>query len=88
MVEVAKALGVRLRGDIVERTMAFVDSLPDSSTASMQRDIMAGRPSELESQNGAVVRFGRKVGVDTAVHSFIYNSLILSEMKARGMLEE
>ena len=86
MVEVAKALGVRLRGDIVERTMAFVDSLPYSSTASMQRDIMAGRPSELESQNGAVVRFGRKVGVETPVHSFIYNSLILSEMKARGML--
>ncbi len=87
MVEVAKALGVRLRGDIVERTMAFVDSLPYSSTASMQRDIMAGRPSELESQNGAVVRFGRSVGVETPVHSFIYNSLILSEMKARGMLE-
>ena len=86
MVEVAEALGVRLRGDIVERTMAFVDSLPYSSTASMQRDIMAGRPSELESQNGAVVRFGRKVGVETPVHSFIYNSLILSEMKARGML--
>ncbi len=86
MVEVAKALGVRLRGDIVERTMAFVDSLPYSSTASMQRDIMAGRPSELESQNGAVVRFGRSVGVETPVHSFIYNSLILSEMKARGML--
>ncbi len=86
MVAVARALGVGLRDDIVERTMAFVDSLPYSSTASMQRNIMEGRPSELESQNGAVVRLGESVGVDTPLHSFIYNSLVLSEMKARGIL--
>jgi 2-dehydropantoate 2-reductase len=87
MVRVARAMGVRLREDIVERTMSFVDFLPYASTASMQRDIMEGRPSELESQNGAVVRMGKKVGVETPVHSFIYNSLILSEMKARGQLK-
>jgi len=30
-----------------------MDSLPPSGTASMQRDIMEGRPSELEAQTGA-----------------------------------
>jgi 2-dehydropantoate 2-reductase len=49
----------------------------------MQRDVMAGRPSELESQNGAVVRLGREVGVATPLHAFIYHSLIPMELQAR-----
>src|SRR6476646_1994747 len=55
---VARAHGVGLPDDAVEETLAFTDSLPQEGTTSMQRDIMAGRPSELESQNGAVVRLG------------------------------
>jgi 2-dehydropantoate 2-reductase len=82
--DVACARGIALPEDVIERTMDFVDSLPYEATASMQRDILAGRPSELEAQNGAVVRLGREVGVETPVNAFIYDSLILSEMKARG----
>ena len=50
----------------------------------MQRDLMDGRPSELEVQNGGVVRLGLEVGVPTPVNSFIYNSLLPQEMKARS----
>ena len=53
----------------------------------MQRDIMEGRPSELEVQNGAVVRFGQEEGVPTPVNAFIYYTLLPQEMKARGQLE-
>ena len=56
-------------------------------TASMQRDIMAGRPSELEAQSGAVVRYGAAVGVATPVHQFIYATLLPLERQSRGQLQ-
>jgi 2-dehydropantoate 2-reductase len=52
----------------------------------MQRDIMDGRPSELEWQSGAVVRLGREAGVATPLNAFIYHSLLPQELKARGKL--
>ncbi len=79
----ARAHGVAVGDDAVARTLAFFDSLPPAGTASMQRDVMAGRPSELESQNGAVVRLGREAGVATPVHDFLYASLLPQERRAR-----
>jgi 2-dehydropantoate 2-reductase len=82
--KIARTKGVELSEQIVADTMRFVDSLPEDSTASLQRDIMAGRPSELESQNGAVVRLGLELGVDTPIHRFIYYALLPMELAARG----
>ena len=82
---VAEAKEIHLAPDIVERTMAFLGSLPPSSTASMQRDIMEGRPSELEAQNGAVVRLGRKVGVATPVNEILFHLLLPMERQAREL---
>ncbi|NIO10410.1 MAG: 2-dehydropantoate 2-reductase [Deltaproteobacteria bacterium] len=84
---VGRARNIHFGSDIVERTMAFTDSQPADGTASMQRDIIASRPSELESWNGAVVRLGREVNVATPVHGFIYSSLLPLELRARGRLE-
>ena len=84
---VAHARGIALPEESIPNTMALVDSLPPNGTASMQRDIMAGRPSELESQNGAVVRLGQEVGVDTPLHTFIYHALLPSELRARAVTE-
>lgn len=81
---VAVALGVALPREAIGETLAFIDGLPPQGTASMQRDIIAGRPSELASQSGAVVRLGKEFGVDVPVHRFIYQSLLLLEMQARG----
>ena len=53
----------------------------------MQRDIINGLPSELDVQNGAVVRLGQEVGVDTPVNSFIYYSLLPMEKRARGQIQ-
>ena len=44
---------------------------------------MAGLPSELEAQNGAVVRLGVAENVATPTHLFIYHSLLLQEDAAR-----
>ena len=82
---VARARGVRLGEDAVEKTIAFIDRMPEDSTASMQRDLMEGRPSELESQTGSVVRLGRQAGVPTPVNDFLYASLLPMEKKARSL---
>ncbi len=79
----AQARGVALPEDVVERSMAAVDALPPEGTASMQRDIMAGRPSELGSQNGAVVRLAREAGVPVPANDFIYRALTAQEHQAR-----
>jgi len=69
---------------LVDKTMAFLDGMPPESTTSMQRDIMEGRPSELESIVGAVVRIGRDLGVATPVHRFIHASLLPTEAGTGG----
>jgi 2-dehydropantoate 2-reductase len=85
--EVGLARGVALTPEAMEAALAFMDALPATATASMQRDILAGRPSELEAQNGAVVRLGAEAGVDTPLNRFIYASLLPQERKARGLSE-
>jgi len=82
--EVARARGIEVRADIVERMMRFLDGLPAEGTASMQRDIIEGRPSELDSQNGAVVRLAERAGLDVPVHRFIHACLTPLERRARG----
>jgi 2-dehydropantoate 2-reductase len=86
IIAVAQRRGIALSDDVLAATMRFIDSMPPQSTLSMQRDMMEGRPSELESQNGAVVRLGSEVGVATPLHAFLYRSLLPMELAARGQL--
>jgi 2-dehydropantoate 2-reductase len=81
---VARKRGVRQASDIVARTMSFIDTMPKEGTASMQRDVADGRPSELEAIIGSLVRFGRETGVPTPAADFIYASLLPQEKRARG----
>lgn len=83
----ALARNIDLSKDIIRNTMEFLDSIPPAGTASMQRDIMNGKPSELEAQTGAVVHMAQQAGVETPVNAFIYHSLLPMEMRARGELE-
>jgi 2-dehydropantoate 2-reductase len=53
----------------------------------MQRDIMEGRPSELEAQVGTVVRMGQKYNIPTPIHTMIYHSLLPQESIARNQLD-
>ena len=84
VVAVAGALDIALPGDVIDTALSLIDRLPPDATASMQRDIIEGRPSELEYQNGSVVRLGGEAGVPTPVNEFIYHSLLPQEMAARG----
>jgi 2-dehydropantoate 2-reductase len=78
----AKARGIDLPSDSIGKAMANIDSLPADGTSSMQRDVVARRPSELESQNGAVVRMAKEVGVEVPTHELIYQTL--KSLETRG----
>lgn len=85
VVDLARARGVNLAPGLVDKTLAFTDKLPEDATASMQRDLLEGRPSELEAQTGAIVRLGREAGVATPANAFLYAVLLPSERLARGL---
>jgi 2-dehydropantoate 2-reductase len=81
---VARARGVPLGGDVVERTMAKLDAVPADATVSMQRDLAAGRPSELQDQIGAVIRIGAATATPTPLHDAVSALLLPLERAARG----
>ncbi len=83
VLEVAQANGIGIEETAIPDTIAFIDKLPPEGTASMQRDIIDGRPSELHEQSGAVVRYGEKADVPTPVNRFVYHSLLPQERESR-----
>ncbi len=81
---VGRARGVALPDEAVDAALAIVDGVVPEATASMQRDIAAGRRSELLDQAGAVVRLGRDAGVPVPVHEALLAVLLPQERAARG----
>ena len=85
VVLVANSCGVGLTEKSVQAVMDRIDQTQPDTMASMQKDILAGRPSELESQTGALVRMARAADVSVPTHEFIYASLLPMEKKARQL---
>ena len=79
----ARARGVNLAPEAVARSLELLDKLPADGTASMQRDIVAGRPSELFDQTGAVVRLGKDAALPVPIHVCLYAALLPQEQTAR-----
>jgi 2-dehydropantoate 2-reductase len=72
---VASAEGVDLPADIVARSLALHQSFPKTMYASMYHDLAKGRPLELDSFSGHIVRRGRALGVATPVHEMAWLAL-------------
>jgi 2-dehydropantoate 2-reductase len=71
----ARANGVPLTDDAVERTLAFADRMPADATSSMHRDLAAGLPGsshELDAQAGAICRLAARRGVDVRLHDLAF----------------
>ncbi|MDP7617315.1 MAG: 2-dehydropantoate 2-reductase [Arenicellales bacterium] len=85
-IAVGGALGYPLPDNLKQQMWDFYHGVPHDTTASLMRDILSGRPSELDAWNGAIVRFGDQVGVPTPVHQFTYDVLLPMERRARGQL--
>jgi len=82
---IAKAKGVNLPENIIEKQFQVIENQPYNTTSSLQRDIMDGKPSELEAQNGTIVRMGKELGIPTPINTFIYHCLLPQEKEARGL---
>ena len=86
IVAIANAKSVDLNNHHVEMVLKVIDNLDYDTTASMQRDIMEGRPSELETFNGYINKMGRELHINTPANSFTYHSLLPMEKRARGLI--
>jgi 2-dehydropantoate 2-reductase len=81
---VAQAAGIALDQAASTRMFDFVRTFPPEATTSMQRDLMEGRPSELDAQLGVICRLGWEYGVSIPLVRALYNSLAAREAIARG----
>ena len=82
--QVANAKSIALTKKDIEIAIKAIDTTGYNTTASMQRDIQEGRPSELENFNGYIVQQGEKLNIKTPVNSFIYTTLLPQEKLARN----
>ncbi|MDP4202136.1 MAG: 2-dehydropantoate 2-reductase [Bacteroidota bacterium] len=81
--DLSQKLGINIAPDFVDKTVGVIDSFDYNASASLARDIWEGRPSELEYQNGTVVRLAEKYRLEVPVNKFIYSALLPQERKAR-----
>ncbi len=79
----SQEMGICIESDFISRTMSFVDSFAYDATSSLTRDVWEGKPSEIEYQNGTVVRLAEQYSVHTPVNKFIYECILPMEKKAR-----
>ena len=63
IVNLSHAMGIEFEEDLVERNLKILSNLAPESTTSMQRDVMAGKQSEIDGLVYEVVRMGREYGV-------------------------
>jgi 2-dehydropantoate 2-reductase len=84
MIAIASARGIDLGDDAIERTLERYERMSPDSTSSLQRDIIEGKPSELEAQAGAIVRMAREARVATPICETLYALLLPQERVARG----
>ena len=79
----SQKIGIDIEPEFVEKSVAVIDSYPYETTSSLTRDVWEGKPSEIEYQNGTVVKLGRQYGVDTPINLFVYSCILPMETKAK-----
>ncbi len=68
---VARALGIELHGDPWDMVMKGA-SAPGKHKSSMLQDVEAGRMTEVDFMNGAIVHWGEKAGVPTPLNRVMW----------------
>lgn len=85
IVKIANAKNILLTRVDIDRTFSIYDKLNPKTTASMQRDVMENKPSELENFNGYIVNQGKKLKIKTPINELIYKTLLPQENLARNL---
>ena len=69
---VARAEGVPVAPDVIERIEAYVTGIPGTMRSSLLIDLSQGKRIEVEALHGAVVRRAAKAGVQAPIMSALY----------------
>ena len=72
---VARAEGVNVSADRINRIEGYMATLPPSTRSSLLIDLQQRKRIEVEALQGAVVRRGKKTGVPTPIHAALYAAL-------------
>jgi 2-dehydropantoate 2-reductase len=70
--QIARAEGVPVASDVVDRIGPYVEGIPGSMRSSLLIDLSQGKRIEVEALQGAVVRRGIKLGIPTPVIATLY----------------
>jgi 2-dehydropantoate 2-reductase len=81
--DVARANGVDLEIDDCERYVREYGSAIRGARPSLLLDLLAGRPTEVEWINGAVPRYGTRVGVPAPANELITALVLAKERRSR-----
>jgi 2-dehydropantoate 2-reductase len=73
----ARAEGVPVAPDVVDRMIPYIDAIPGSMRSSLLIDLQQGKRIEVEALQGAVVRRAQKLGIPTPILSTLYAVLKL-----------
>ncbi len=74
--EVAVKKGVHVTKEHADAIIRrFREELADDATSSLQRDVISGNPTELETFSGYIVREARRLGVNVPVSERMYEGL-------------
>ena len=72
----AEAMGISFQVDIVRNNLAILDALSPEASTSMQRDLEAGKPSEIDGLVFAVLCMAEQYGVELPVYQRIAKELV------------
>jgi 2-dehydropantoate 2-reductase len=81
---VARAEGVPVAEDVVDRILPYIDAIPGTMRSSLLIDLQAGKRIEVEALQGTVVRRGAALGVPTPIISTLYSVLKLHAQGPRA----
>ncbi|WP_335967313.1 2-dehydropantoate 2-reductase [Galbibacter sp. PAP.153] len=87
ILKVAQAKHINIARDDVDKVFEIIAKQDPQSTASTQRDLMHGKPSELENFNGYIVEQAKKHGIQAPVNELILACLLPMERRARAGLK-
>ncbi|MDD5510600.1 MAG: 2-dehydropantoate 2-reductase [Dehalococcoidales bacterium] len=77
-IEVAKTLGIDIPDNMFDKVMGITEEFTPDSRSSLLVDIETGRPTEIETLNGTLVRLAEQLGIEVPVNELIYGAIKLS----------
>ena len=72
---IGQSLGVSISDDIVTETVTFIDSLPEHSETSMQRDIVNQQPSEFDTLTTYALNIAHNHKIDVPVLAYCHSCI-------------